>query len=223
MSTNSDRVLAEIRRVWPDWISNSLIGSQTEVKSHQQVFQITRRLTKSGFIIAEKRGGEWFFREHRDQAGVRPSVVQPQDKRMRSDSVPPPGPQPNPANCRIFESRARVAMSAEYQTPLSERALPGVPKRFDFVSADGSVVGDAKYYDLVRGLDTPPAKYSVIAEHVWLLERTCARSKFLVFGNNRLVPERWLRKYGHLVAGVEFWFLDDNGVLERLSRTRLNG
>jgi hypothetical protein len=50
-------------------------------------------------------------------------------------------------------------------------------------------VGDAKYYTLVGGKRLLPAKFSVIAEHVWLLEKTEALGTSLVFGNERRVPE----------------------------------
>lgn len=91
-----------------------------------------------------------------------------------------------------------------------EQLLPGqvgqVPKKFDFVSPDEQIVGDAKYYTRVGGTGLPPAKFSVIAEHVWLLEKTAAREKFLVFGNDREVPVLWLKQYGGLVASVAFSF-----------------
>jgi len=104
-----------------------------------------------------------------------------------------------------------------FGVPLLAGHLPNVPKKFDLVSSDGTIVGDAKYFDMVRGENTPPAKFSIIAEHVWLLEKTGARVRFLVFGNNRLVPAGWLKKYGHLVQSVSFLFLYENGVLEVLS------
>ena len=56
-----------------------------------------------------------------------------------------------------------------------------------------------------------------IAGHVWLLGRVAAGRRFLVFGNQREVPEAWLRKYGVLVEGVEFYFLSDDGTLDRLN------
>ncbi|MFN2242037.1 MAG: hypothetical protein ACK2U2_07105, partial [Anaerolineae bacterium] len=86
---------------------------------------------------------------------------------------------------------------------------------WDMVSPDGDIVGDAKYFTLVHGQRLPPAKFSVIGEHVWLLEKTEAPTTFLVFGNDRQVPEL----YGSLVAGVSFFFLDDEGDLEQLSYT----
>jgi hypothetical protein len=111
-----------------------------------------------------------------------------------------------------FEALARSAMEKRYETTLRAGKVPGVPKRFDFVSADFSVVGDAKFYTLVRGAGTPPAKYSTIAEYVWLLEKTSASRTFLVFGNDMRVPQGWLRRFADLTA-VEFLFVNDQGLV----------
>lgn len=89
-----------------------------------------------------------------------------------------------------------------------------MPKKFDMVSPDGALVGDAKFLTLVRGEKWPPAKAMEIAGHVWLLEKTRASRRFLVFGNQRRVSEWWLEKYGPLVSDVEFYFLADDGTLE---------
>ena len=91
-----------------------------------------------------------------------------------------------------------------------------VAKVWDMVSADGNIVGDAKYYTLVRGSALPPAKFATIAEHVWLLEKTNARIKFLVFGNQIEVPQLWLEKYGNLVSYIRFYFMDVDGKITRL-------
>ncbi len=115
-----------------------------------------------------------------------------------------------------FENSCREIMSQHYRKDLKPGAIGGVKKLFDFVSEDKSIVGDAKFYTMVRGQGLPPAKFSVIAEHVWLLEKIEAKHKFLVFGNDRRVPEEWLRRYGNLVGGVEFYFVDVDGKLEKL-------
>ena len=117
---------------------------------------------------------------------------------------------------RDFQDIAQVRMSAYLDIPLEERVPPGVPKRFDLVSGDFSVVGDAKYLTLVNRVKLPPAKFMEIAGHVWLLERTPAKRRFLVFGNQREVPTWWLKKYGTLVQSVEFYFLSQDGSVERL-------
>jgi hypothetical protein len=118
---------------------------------------------------------------------------------------------------RNFESNARTILASHFGVPLEARQLANVPKKFDLVSADGTIVGDAKYFDMVRGESTPPAKFSIIAEHVWLLENTSALVRFLVFGKNRRVPVAWLKKYGRLVQSVTFLFLNETGDLEVLS------
>ena len=64
---------------------------------------------------------------------------------------------------RQFEIVAARIMSAFFGVPLAPRRVAGTPKRFDLVSDDGTVVGDVKYYAIVRGVGDPPAKRSVIA------------------------------------------------------------
>jgi hypothetical protein len=102
-----------------------------------------------------------------------------------------------------FGVLARAVMSERFGASLASERL--------------HIVGDAKYFTLVHGQRLPLAKFSVIAEHVWLLEKTGAPATFLVFGNDRQVPELWLQRYGNLVAGVAFYFLTDWGDLEQLS------
>jgi hypothetical protein len=116
-----------------------------------------------------------------------------------------------------FEQLARTVLSAHFSTSLAPRRVGNVPKTFDLVSNDLSIVGDAKYYTLVDGTMIPPAKFSAIAEYVWLLEKTGAKTKFLIFGNDRRVPIEWLSRYRMLAADVTFYFIDDTGKLEELS------
>ena len=85
------------------------------------------------------------------------------------------------------------------------------------VSPDQQIVGDAKFLTLVHGKKVPPAKFMEIAGHVWLLERVPAKQRFLIFGNDRRVPEWWLKKYGTLVKAVEFYFLGQSGEIEKLN------
>lgn len=123
-----------------------------------------------------------------------------------------------------FEDLIKVVMSKYYGTDLFPGEVGDVSKLFDMVSGDGKVAGDAKYLTMVRGKSLPPAKFSVIAEHVWLLGKTGARKKFLVFGNDRRVPEEWLRRYGNLVTDVDFFFYNaESNVLEELEATKQKG
>lgn len=88
-------------------------------------------------------------------------------------------------------------------------------KKFDLVSDDRNFIGNAKFY---KSLDVPAAKWSTIAEYVWLLQFTTAKNKFLVFGRDRDVPKRWLNRYSSLVKDVKFYFFDHkNKELETLA------
>ena len=122
-----------------------------------------------------------------------------------------------------FEVQAQQSMSKHYGKPLSKQRLAGLPKTFDLVSPRGEIVGDAKFLTLVGRTKLPPAKFMEIAGHVWLLEKTHASDRFLVFGNQREVPEMWLQKYGQLATDVSFYFLHADGKLELLqSRKNLD-
>jgi hypothetical protein len=116
-----------------------------------------------------------------------------------------------------FEQLARQRFGELFAAHFHVGSVRGVPKKFDLMDEEKGFVGDAKYFTMVGGSRLPPAKFSVIAEHVWLLEKTGARRKFLVFGNDRRVPDEWLRRYGHLAANVEFYFMTDAGEIRRLT------
>ena len=119
-------------------------------------------------------------------------------------------------SAREFEKFAKEVMSRYFGVRLEKRRKSGWPKEFDLVSPDYRIVGDAKYYTMIRGERLPPAKFSTISEHVWMLENIDANTKFLVFGNDKRVPLEWLKRYGYLVKTVKFYFIDENGNVEEL-------
>ncbi len=124
------------------------------------------------------------------------------------------------AKWQDFQKLATREMSKHFGVQFSEKNPSGFPKRFDMVSSDEQIVGDAKYLTLVHREKTPPAKFMEIAGHVWLLERVPAQKRFLVFGNQREVAEMWLERYRTLVTSVEFYFLTDDGHLDLLHPIR---
>lgn len=207
--TNKDRILNYLQSIAPERVTNSDIREETDVRPHQQVFQITQKLRQSGVIQAARRGREWVF--WIDEPGTKPAAPRTRRERKR-----PAATQSN-LDPSGFEHLARSAMSIHLGVPLTSGKVPGVPKEFDMVSPDHQIVGDAKYYTMVRGKRLPPAKFATIAEHVWLLEKTEAPSTFLVFGNQKEVPVQWLNRYGDLASGVDFYFLSDEGELQQLT------
>jgi len=208
--TNRDVVLSFLRSISPQRVSNSTIVSRTGVSPHQQVFAITSDLRRHGLISARIIGGEWeFWSDHRVARHESIPSERERSVRMQRDL-----PRPTPFS---FVLLARRVMSTLYSAPLEPRRIPAMPKLFDMVSADYSVVGDAKYFTMVQDERIPRAKFSVIAEHVWLLSQCQAVQRFLVFGPDRRVPEEWLRRYGSLVQGVRFYFLGFDGNLSLLN------
>ena len=206
MKTNVERVLDYLWSVSPNGATNAEIRVATGIQPHQQVYMITSELVRRGKIRSRKTGREWVFYigETTEEVLSSPGKAHP------STTIPS-------LSAAQFEELARRVLSHYFGVPLNEGQVSGVPKLFDFVSPDGSIVGDAKYFTLVGGHRLPPAKFSVIAEHVWLLEKTGAKHKFLVFGNDREVPVRWLTRYGHLCGGVKIYFMPDDGRLENLN------
>jgi hypothetical protein len=116
-----------------------------------------------------------------------------------------------------FATLARRAQSDRYAVTLRPDSLPGIAKVFDSVSPDRHIVGDAKYFSPVGGVGLPAAKFPIVAERVWLLEKSGASTKFLVFGNHREVPQRWLARDGELASRVAFLFLSEDGTLEQVA------
>lgn len=122
-----------------------------------------------------------------------------------------------------FEERARYVLSNYFGVDLVPGFVPGVLKKFDFVSYDlvsydREIVGEGREFSL--GARRPTHKLATISEQVWLLEKTRAPVTFLVFGNDRRVPELWLKDYGSLLSGMKFFFLHDDNRLELLTPLR---
>jgi len=207
--TNRERVLDYLWSISPDWATNGQIRESTDINSHQQVYLLTQELMHARQIRGEQRGREWVFWADESPVAQFASPGRPSSREAMTRSQGHLSPA-------AFEDLARVVMGRHFGTTLASGQAPGVPKLWDMVSPDGDIVGDAKYFTLVRGQRLPPAKFSIIAEHVWLLEKTGAPTTFLVFGNDRQVPEIWLQRYGRLVSGVAFFFLDDDGRLAAL-------
>lgn len=107
----------------------------------------------------------------------------------------------------LFEKELRVFLLQKWKVSLHPRTvrIGETEKNFDLVSDDMCYIGDAKFY---KSLDVPAAKWSTIAEYVWLLQFTKAKCKFLIFGRDKSVPQRWLNKHRSLVGDVKFYFFD---------------
>lgn len=137
-------------------------------------------------------------------------------EQVSDNAVSPASPPQDPKQTLVqsgqdFETYARIACSHHFGVELKSaviEVIPAVPHQFDLVSSDRRIVGDAKYF---KNIAVPAAKWSVIAEYVWLLQHLPATTeKFIVFGQDREVPDRWLQRFRPLTEGIGFYFLSDN-------------
>lgn len=206
--TQMQKILNYLWSIAPNGATNAQIAHGTGITPHQAVYMATQALLYQGRLQSERQGRQWMF-----YAVDEPAVDLGQPTSVATSSA---GYRREALTAAHFEELARAKLGQYYGTALDPGSVGNVPKRFDFVSPDRRIVGDAKYYTLVGGVGLPPAKFSIIAEHVWLLERTAAPVQFLVFGNDRSVPAQWLKRYGHLAQRVAFFFLTDYGELEPL-------
>lgn len=109
---------------------------------------------------------------------------------------------------------ANDAAMNHYQAGLHKRTIDPVPKPFPLVNEDETIVGDKTYAKMLKGGKTPYAVHSTISETVWLLQNTDAEHRFIIFGNDRRVPQTWIDRFGHLANGITFHYLETDGQLE---------
>ena len=205
--TNKERVLDYVWAASPGGTTNSQIQRGTGISSHQQVYLLTRELAGTGRIRGERRGRESVFWVDESVGAQLASPGRAAPGWMHEQTLTP----------QAFAELACSVMSAHLDVPLAPGRVADVPWAFDLVSLDNKVVGCILYYTFVQGQRLPPAKFSLITERVWLLEKSGALFRFLVFGNDREVPALWLERYESLVPDMAFYYLDDDGVLEQLA------
>ncbi|MGO9180142.1 MAG: hypothetical protein ACLQBX_11780 [Candidatus Limnocylindrales bacterium] len=198
MADLAERILAELQASTAA-LDDDQLAARLGV-ARQAVNQASRRLAGMSLIgRGAVAGGKIFNWRLSSAAAVPPAAA-------RTVTTPS-----GITSGRAFEDHARAVLSQAWGVPLAGRVVTlrgRVTHSFDLVSADESMVGDAKWFKDLQPI--PAAKLSVIAEYVWLLQHVeHAQRRFLVFGHDRAVPERWLRRFRPMLDGVEFWFLDE--------------
>jgi hypothetical protein len=200
--TQAQQVLDYLWAVAPDGATNAQLAEELGIASQQTVYMLTRGLTNGGRVRSERRGRtSVFYAQESPLFGLEPTAV-PSGNDVRAASH--------------FTAFARNVLSAYYGADLAPRIVPCVRKLFALVSPDYEAVGEAKYIASVGGIGSSPAKFAIISEYVWLLEKSRAAHTFLVFGNDRQVPSLWLKRYSNLASEVAFFYLTGDGGLERL-------
>lgn len=183
-------------------------------KEHEKVAEACRELLRSGQIRRFKHEGRMVNgarktqflalrrREKKEESqqaiekrGVVEVTVKPEEGLARKD----------------FSERAREVMNEFYGRGLKPRKIGGT-KIWDYVSPDGMVVGDARWFG-----QSVPAARAFISEAIWLLEKVGAVQKFVVFGGESEVPRQWLELWATLCPeDVALFYLDSKGELHEL-------
>lgn len=130
--------------------------------------------------------------------------------------IQPRSPDPVIRSKEAWKTAADDAAMNRFSIGLTKRSVDPVPKPFPLVSEDKRIVGDKTYAKMLDGGRIPYAVHSTISETVWLLQHVTAEHRFIIFGNDRRVPETWLDRFGHLADGIKFYFLEDRDELEVL-------
>ena len=114
-----------------------------------------------------------------------------------------------------FQHKVEEVLSKEWNIELKERTviIEGIKKKFDIVSNDEKFIGDVKFHKNI--IKTPSGKLATVSEYVWLLQKTNAEHKFIVFGGTKDIPQKWMKRYGALIEDVKFYFFE-NDKLEEL-------
>jgi DNA-binding MarR family transcriptional regulator len=209
-----DRVL-DLLRVTPG-LDDDEIGRRLGVDRHR-VNGVCRELESRGLVVRENdsdrklvtRIAESDASSQIRQLAASSTAIEAAPEQVLA--VQSPSLSQSLKAAREFELHAKRVLSARWHVSLEPRVVrlteAAEPKvKFDLVSADATIVGDAKF---LKNIAVPAAKWSVIAEYVWLLQHVKnAKRRFMVFGQDRQVAQRWLVRFRPLTEGVEFYFLD---------------
>ncbi|MGH9794256.1 MAG: hypothetical protein ACRD5G_05750 [Candidatus Acidiferrales bacterium] len=205
---------SDIEKLYDDTELSAAIGLSEKTKDVEKISEACRELLRAGQIRRFKHDGrmvngarntEWLALRRRDRKedsqqaierrGSVEVAVRPEEGLARKD----------------FAERAREVMNEFFGRPLKPQKIGGT-KIWDYVSPDGMVVGDARWFS-----GAVPAARAFISEAVWLLEKVGAVQKFVVFGGEAEVPRQWLELWATLCPeDIALFYLDNKGELHEL-------
>lgn len=115
-------------------------------------------------------------------------------------------------NWRIFEDNIRRLVERLYQTRFPKGGLVrinGKAKKFDFVDLKNGIAGDCKHYSFTKTGKRPSAKFSVLNEYVWLLQKLSPHwKKFIVIGDDESLVRKYVNEYAPWLENVTIYFSD---------------
>ena len=211
MQNYSERIYTYLQSIYPQGATNAEIDRALQMPSIYVVNGITRALLNQERIlgvpgVTGQRSMTFYARSPEE-------TTSPLQLSTASTSK---GDETGVTLPQEFQQRAAEFLSRRYGKMLSNRSLPLMPKSFELVSDDVGVVGCARYFPRNGGPNLQAIRLAIITEAAWLLERTSAENKFILFGGDRATPFQWLQQNGLLCPGIKLYFLFDNGNLEEL-------
>ncbi len=121
-----------------------------------------------------------------------------------------------------FEDMARNAIEKEVGSTLpgGEIGITGKTKRFDLLNVDERIVGDIKHYSMTAGGNIPSAKFSILNEYAWLMQRLEQHQKqkwrkIFVIGDDPVVVKKYISTYDAWLDDIEIYFCDAKGRLKK--------
>jgi hypothetical protein len=203
------------QRLYGDAELCAALGLPDKAKEREKIAEICRGLLRAGQIrrfsqdgrmMNGARKGPWLALRRREKKQEEPGealerrgavevAVRPEEALVRKD----------------FVERAREVMVEFYGRPLKPRRIGGT-QFWDYVSSDGTIVGDARWFGQVV-----PVARAFVSEAVWLLEKVGAVQKFIIFGGEVEVPRQWLELWATLCPeDIHLFYLDNTGELHEL-------
>ena len=122
-----------------------------------------------------------------------------------------------------FENIARKLIESELNTILNSGKINinGKTKDFDLLNIDEKIVGDIKHYKMTSGGNNPSAKFSVLNEYAWLMQKleqfdNQKWKKIFVIGQDRKVVEKYISTFDLWLDDIEIYFCDSDSTLEKM-------
>ena len=121
-------------------------------------------------------------------------------------------------NWRIFEDNVRKLLEDLYKTTFLKDdfvKINGKTKKFDFVDSKNKIVGDSKYYSFTKTGKRPSAKFSILNEYIWLLQKLPLNwKKFIVIGKDEILVKKYVDEYLPWLEGIKIYYSDGKNELK---------
>ena len=122
-----------------------------------------------------------------------------------------------------FENVARKALENELGCILNggKININGKVKDFDLLNIDENIVGDVKHYKMTSGGNNPSAKFSVLNEYSWLMQKLELYQKqkwrkIFVIGEDLNVVKKYISTFDAWLDDIEIYFCNADGKLTKM-------